>query len=182
MYYRVAIQRSGKHPDQLPNWQWKSTILSSLEALFQFLRLYGALRHDDLRVFSSCSREGLEEQLLQENLGLGSPSTTAAYFLHERLIRFPPGKRARPEQKREMSQQRVSIAVVTHPFVNENSREGNNLVGEGLSALERRRLEQELGPGGDHDVPYRFILPPVMQQVLAWMRLLARMQRGELLS
>lgn len=93
------------------------------------------------------------------------------------------GERRASEQKREMSQQRASIAVVTHyPPVNENSRKGNGLVGEGLSALERRRLEQELGPGGDHDVRYRFDLPPVTQQVLAWMRLLARRQRGELLS
>jgi hypothetical protein len=49
-----------------------------------------------------------------------------------------------------------------------------------MSALESRRLELELGPGGDHDVPSSFVLPPSMRQVLAWMRLLARIQRGEL--
>lgn len=35
MYYRVAIQG-----DSPPLWQWKSTILSELSALFQFLRRY----------------------------------------------------------------------------------------------------------------------------------------------
>jgi hypothetical protein len=49
-----------------------------------------------------------------------------------------------------------------------------------MSALESRRLELELGPGGDHDVPSSFVLPPSMRQVLAWMRLLARIQRREL--
>jgi hypothetical protein len=64
MYYRVATR-----VDASATWQWKSTVLSSLETLVQFLRLYGALRLDHLRVFSSSSRNGLEEQLVQENTG-----------------------------------------------------------------------------------------------------------------
>jgi hypothetical protein len=48
-----------------------------------------------------------------------------------------------------------------------------------MHVLERRRLELELGPGGDHDVPYTFALPVSMPQVLAWTRLLAQVQRGE---
>ncbi len=98
MYYRIAIQRQEDQLDRPPSWQWKSTVLSSLQTLFQFLRLYGALRHDDLRVFSSCSRESLEEQLRQENLGLGSPSVTAAQFLHERLIHTPEVTRETPKR------------------------------------------------------------------------------------
>jgi hypothetical protein len=47
MYYRVAIQ-----VDQVPHWQWKSTALSSLDVVFQWLRLYHALPQDRLRVFS----------------------------------------------------------------------------------------------------------------------------------
>ena len=49
-----------------------------------------------------------------------------------------------------------------------------------MSPLERRRREIEGGAGGDHDLPYSFALPPSMPQVLAWMRLLAKVQRGEL--
>ncbi|HKF38399.1 MAG TPA: hypothetical protein VKB35_15995 [Ktedonobacteraceae bacterium] len=69
MYYRVAIQRHGDQLDRLPSWQWTSPALSSLQSLFQVLRLYGALPQEDLRVFSSPSREDLEEQLKHENSG-----------------------------------------------------------------------------------------------------------------
>jgi hypothetical protein len=75
MYYRVAI-----HVDPSPLWQWKSSALSSLDALFQWLPL------DRLRIFSCASREEMNEQLVQENQGLGSTSVRAAQFLHELLI------------------------------------------------------------------------------------------------
>src|SRR6266487_2435184 len=81
MYYRVAIQ-----VEPSPLWQWKSTVLSSLNTLFQFLRLYRALPQDHLRVFSSSSQEGLKEQFVQENKGLGSNSVTAAQFLQKRML------------------------------------------------------------------------------------------------
>jgi len=57
MYYRVATQ-----VDATQTWQWKSTVLSSLDTLFQFLRLFRALPQDQLRVFTSSSQEGLAEQ------------------------------------------------------------------------------------------------------------------------
>jgi hypothetical protein len=60
------------------------------------------------------------------------------------------------------------------------SREAACSLNEGsMHMLERRRLELELGPGGDHDVPYTFALPLWMPPVLAWMRLLAQVRRGE---
>ncbi len=49
-----------------------------------------------------------------------------------------------------------------------------------MSWIEVRRLEAELGAGGDHDLPYTWSLPPSSSQVLAWTRLLARRTRGEL--
>ncbi len=79
MYYRVAIQ-----VDASPAWQWKSTTLSSLNALFQLLRRYRNLSQDHLRVFSSSSsREEMDEQLVRENNGLTSHSVTAAQFMQE---------------------------------------------------------------------------------------------------
>ena len=179
MYYRVAIQ-----VDSVPTWQWKSTVLSELSTLFRFLRLYGALPQECLLVFSSSSREGLQEQLVQENTGLGSPSVTAAHFLQERLIHSPEVTRGTPEReggadRRWQPSLMGAIAARNRPALNESGRAGNGPVGGGMSALERRRLELELGPGGDHDVPYRFVLPASMPQVLAWMRLLARIQRRE---
>jgi hypothetical protein len=43
-----------------------------------------------------------------------------------------------------------------------------------------RRLAVEFESGTDHDIPYTFTLPGSLPQVLAWARLLARVQRGEL--
>ena len=59
MYYRVAIQL-----DPSPRWQRKSTVLSELSTVFRFLRPYGALQMESLRVFSSSERVGLDEQLV----------------------------------------------------------------------------------------------------------------------
>jgi hypothetical protein len=49
-----------------------------------------------------------------------------------------------------------------------------------MSALVRRREALESGPGGDHDLPYRFSLPLSLPQVRAWMTLLVKVHRGEL--
>ncbi len=175
MYYRVAIR-----VDAAPTWQWKSTILSSLETLFHFLRLFRALPHDQLRVFSSTSREGLAEQLEQENQGLYSTSVTAAQFLRERMLRPPAVVRSISEREGGTELQRGAIAVISQPAVNERGGEGSVLESRGRSALERRREALESGPGGDHDLPHTFSLPLSLPQVLAWMTLLARVQRGEL--
>ena len=187
MYYRVAFYQSAIQVNPSPTWQWKSTVLRELSAVFEFLRLHRALPQDRLRVFSSASDsdEDLDEQLARENQGLGSPSVTAAHFLQERLIRSPEVARGTPERdegadRRWQPSLMGAIAARSHPSVKENGTAGNGLVGTGVSALERRRLELEGGPGGDHDVPYRFVLPAQMPPVLAWMRLLARIRRGEL--
>jgi hypothetical protein len=175
MYYRVAIQL-----DPPLTWQWKSTVLSSLHTLFQFLRLYSVIPQDYLRVFSASSREGLEEQLVQENKGLGSNSATAAQFLQERLIRSPEVARGTSEREVGECQKMPSVAVSTETRLNESSRAAHTLDERSISSLERRRLELELGTGGDHDVPYSFALSASMPQVLAWMGLLAKVHRGEL--
>jgi hypothetical protein len=185
MYYRVAWYQSAIQGHPLPTWQWKSTVLSSLQTVFQFLRLYSALSQDRLRVFSSSSCEDLDEQLMQENKGLGSHSVTAAQFLQERMIRSPEMTRGTPERdegvdRRWQPQLSGAITARSHPSVKENGTEGNGLVGTGMCALARRRLELERGQGGDHVVPYRFALPASMPQVLAWVRLMGRVHREEL--
>ncbi len=184
MYYSIAIQRGRDHLDQPLTWQWKSMALSSLQSLFQVLRLYSSLPQEYLRVFSS-SREDLKEQLAQENQGLGSPSITAAQFLRERRIRCPEVTRGTPKRdegadRRWQPSLMGAIAARSHPSVKENGQEGNGLVGTGMCALARRRLELERGQGGDHAVPYRFALPASMPQVLAWVRLMGRVHREEL--
>ncbi|MGZ3642913.1 MAG: hypothetical protein ACXVCM_03590 [Ktedonobacteraceae bacterium] len=177
MYYRVAIQ-----VEPSPLWQWKSTVLSSLDALFQFLRLYRALPQDHLRVFSSSSQEGLKEQFVQENKGLGSNSVTAAQFLQERMLHSTQVTGETSERREpgvRENQGRTPIAVTTNAWLNESSKAAGVLYERTMSSLDRRRLEVELGVGGDHDVPYVFALPPSMPQVLAWMRLLTSVHRGK---
>ena len=179
MYYRVAIQA-----DTSTRWRSCSTVLSSLDTVFRFLRLcYAPLEH--LLVFSSGSCEELVEQLARENQGLGSCSVTAAQFLQEWLIRSPEMTRGTPERdegadRRWQPSLMGATAARSHPSVQENGTEGNGLGATGMSALERRRLELERGPGGDHAGAYCFALPASMPQVLAWMRLLAKVHRGEI--
>src|SRR5215472_10151544 len=114
MYYRIAIQPGRDHLYGKAPWQWKSTALSSLQSLFQVLRLYGALPQEHLRVFSSHTPEGLEEQLRQENSGGGSASVTAAHFLQQRMIHSSGVMSAGGSQGHERT---TPIAVVTEPAV-----------------------------------------------------------------
>jgi hypothetical protein len=176
MYYRVAMQR---HPASA--WRWQSTILSSLRALVQFLRPYGALTQDRLRVFCARSREEMDELLARENDGTGSGSVMAAQFLHERGLDFYHRNETSAASGR-LERQRGTVVVRTAPRLEESTQAEPAIMMQAWSAnaLERRRYELEQGPGGDHDVPYSFALPASMPQVLSWMRLLARVQRGEL--
>ncbi len=48
------------------------------------------------------------------------------------------------------------------------------------NVLEWRRGEIECGAGGDHDLPYLFALPSSWPQLCAWIKLLAKVQSGEL--
>jgi hypothetical protein len=175
MYYRVAIQ-----VDPSEHWQWKSTVLSSLNTLFQFLRLYRALPPDRLRVFCSSSHEEMNEQLVRENQGLASTSVTAAQFLQERGLCSPGPAQGASAPGTQQHQEGSFVAVTTMVRLNESTIAVHILDERSMSSPERRRLELELGPGGDHDVPYNFVLPPSMPQILAWMRLLVRIRRGEL--
>lgn len=122
MYYRVAIRG-----DVSSTWQWKSTTISSLNSLLQFLRRFHDLPQDHLRVFSSSSREELNEQLERENLGLGSDSVTAAQFLQKRMLG---------------SQQGTSTAMSTGPALNGNSRT-NAYNKSANGSLESRQVERE---------------------------------------
>ncbi len=176
MYYRVAIQM-----DQVPHWQWKSTALISLNALFQLLRLYRAVPQDHLRVFSSStSREEMNEQLVRVNRGLESTSVTAAQFLQERMISLPEVVWRTTARGTQGNEQTTSIAVVTEQPLGESSREATSLDEPGVRFLDKRRAELESGAGGDHAIPYWFTLPISMPEVLDWVKLMVRVQGGDL--
>jgi hypothetical protein len=51
-----------------------------------------------------------------------------------------------------------------------------------VSWIEVRRLEMELGAGGDHDCPYTWSLPPSGPYALAWTKLRVLRERGALES
>ena len=165
MYYRVAIQ-----VDAQPTWQWKSTALSSLNILIHWLQYYRVLPLDRLRIFSSRSREELNEQLVRENQGLGSPSVPAIQFLQERRIAPQGIMNESAAAGTRANEHTASVAAVTKPLPNESS----------TSPLDKRREALERGAGGDHDLPYRFTLPTSTPQVLAWLKLQVRVQQGDL--
>lgn len=175
MYYRVAIQVGPS-----PLWQWKSTVLSSLNALFQYLRLYHALPQDRLRVFSCSYREEMDKQLRRENEGLSSTSVTAAQFLQERLIGLREGVWEATAHGTQGDERRTPIALLTGLSLRESRGDAQILYEKSVSPLEKRRDELEHGTGGDHDLPYRFTLPFSMPQGLAWVKLMIKLQNGEL--
>ena len=165
MYYRVAIQ-----VDASPTWKWKSTPLSSLNILIHWLQYYRVLPHDRLRIFSSRSQEELNEQLVRENQGPGSPSIPATQFLQERRIAPQGVEYTASTHETRANEPTASIAAVTKQSQDESS----------TSPLDKRREEFERGAGGDHDLPYRFTLPISTPQVLAWLKLQVRVQQGDL--
>jgi len=138
------------------------------------------LPHDQLRVSSSSSRQGLEEQLEQENNGLASTSVTAVQFFCERRIQPPAEMQRTSNPERGTSLEKAPMACISPQPVNEPDKGGSALRGRSMSALQRRREELERGPGADHDLPDQFSLPLSLPQVLAWTRLLAKVHCGVL--
>ncbi len=157
MYYRVAIQVEAQPP-----WKWQSTALSSLNIVLQWLQVYRAFPQERLRIFSSPSREELNEQLARENQGRSSTSVPATQFLQARGI-APRGAVREAGAGRARAHERTpSIPAET----------GGTPYDSCMSPLEKRREELERGAGGDHDLPYRFTLPTATLQVLGWVKLL----------
>ena len=173
-YYRVAIQLQ-----QTQTWKWQSTVLTSLDALFRYLRFFSALPQDRIRVYSSSLRESLNGLLAEEKNGMDSSSVTAAQFLQERGIQVRELPRSASEQG-TAGQHKGAIAVNTRTPTSESISGEQVLNMQNVSLLERRRAELECGSGGDHDTPYTFSLPPSTPQAIAWARLLARVQAGQL--
>jgi hypothetical protein len=174
MYYRVAIQTKGS-----AHWRWESTILSSLDTILRFLRLYRAFPQDRLRVFSSSSRESLHELLICESSGMESYSVTAAQFLRERLISSSDeGTRAGPVQEIRESRNAAYYRDIGSSLASRNDSESHSI--GSVYGFDSRRLEVEYGAGGDHDLPYQFTLPHLWLQALAWVELRARVQCGKL--
>ena len=168
MLYRVAIERISPQ-----GWRWTSTVLSSLDTLFHFLRVYPNVQLNRLRVFSSSSHEELNEQLLQENQGLKALSVPADQFLQEHRLCVP-------ETVSEAKQDIALTTLSTQKPQSRSDNDENTLDKTSMSLLDKRRIELEFGMGGDHDCPYDFSVPISSSQIFSWKELLLRIQDGVL--
>ena len=171
-YYRIAIQ-----PINGSSLKWKSVPFTSLETLFRFLRFYKTFPQDRLRVFTASSREELDDMLAQENKGLATKSIPSMQFLRERGI---SSSRCRQEEENTLTAPSSRTNTGTFVPLSQNCMQESVLTEQGVSVLEKRRFELEMGVGGDHDQPYTFALPVPVSQWLAQTRLMVRIQQGQL--
>jgi hypothetical protein len=174
-YYRIAL-----HNRQINLWTWKTTVLTSLQAVLQVLRAYSALPQDCIRVFTAASKDDLNEMLRRENSNLASGSVTAVQFLQERKLQVPGQAQSTPEHRTVELTVRQTAAIATSSPLREYGTATGFPGINGASSLDKKRLEIEYGPGGDHDTPYHFTLPISTPQLLAWTRLQTRVRAGEL--
>ena len=178
--YRVAWKR---HETSL--WQWKSTKLSTLHAVFGFLRLYHMIPVERMHVFSSFSLEDLNEQLREENERealLIAERMQQEQHIEERIVAEKDERTTETQEKFEEEHHRQKQeAFVARLAASLNKNGVYTAVFNGsVDASGQKRLEYELGAGGDHDVPYTYTPPESFPLRLAWTRLLGKVQRGEL--
>lgn len=173
IYYRLAVQEY-----ETSKWIWKSTVLTSLVAVLHLLRIYSPLPAGRIRVFSSTCIEEMAGMLNRENDGLVSGSLTAGEFLRERRL----GVQSLSAHELVEKIVRRSTAVAIDSSLRNDYPVTYSASTGSISLLDQRRLHIEMGSGGDHDTEYRFSLPVSTPQLLAWTRLLSKVQAGELQS
>jgi hypothetical protein len=163
MNYRVALQ-SGTSP----NWCWRSSPLCSLLTVVRWLMRFRIFAPERLCVFSSPTCEALDEQLRRAIEEPESSSVPATHFVPQPVS--PPTVCApatvRPPAAETGHTVPLLPASYQQPLV-------SNL-------LDQRREALEYGAGGDRDQPYRFTLPVSTPELLAWVKLLARVRNGDL--
>jgi hypothetical protein len=190
IYFRVAMRT-----DQSSLWKWRSTVLNSPDTLFGFLKIYKGTAKNRMRVFFASSIEFLNEMLVRENSGLVSNSVTVEQFLENgKRIPVLNIKRLESELGLQANKELVAKSAITRQLGDErppfhatppmksanHAISGSPLHSREVSLLELMQEESERRRGGDYDTPYTFALPSSMREALAWTRLLAKVQRGEL--
>jgi hypothetical protein len=190
IYFRVAIRM-----DQTSLWRWKSSILNTPGTLFAFLSMYDHAPKNRLRVFFATSSEFMNEMLVRENSGLVSNSITLEQFLKNgKRIVGQNIRQLESELGLEVNRELIAKSVITRQLGDERSplqatssvEPANPVISEAQwksrdgSSIELLQKMSEWSEGGDHDTPYTFALPVSMRQALAWTRLLAKVQLGEL--
>jgi hypothetical protein len=171
-------------------------MLSTPGTLFDFLNTYDRVPKNRLRVFFATSMEFINEMLVRENSGLLSNSITVEEFLNSgrridgqyiRELEFELGLQennaliARSVITRKLGDEHFSVQTASSfesaKFVTSEARGSNRE--SNLTRLMQENSEWSIG--GDCDTPYTFELPVSMPQALAWARLLAKVQNGELI-
>ena len=191
IYFRVAIRM-----DQLSQWRWKSGMLNTPGTLFDFLNMYDRVSKNRLRVFFATSMGFMNEMLVRENNGLLSNSLTVEEFLERgRKIEGQYIKQLEFELGLQESMELIAKSAITRKLGDESSSmqaispieptipalsetRGSN---RESSLMRQMQEDSEWSIGGDNDTPYTFALPVSMPQALAWARLLAKVQQGELI-
>lgn len=175
-YYRLAIQNQ-----HTALWTWKSTVVTSLQAVFQLLRIYQALPQDRLRVFASASKEELAQTRLEsEQHSLTVCSVTAVEFARTRKLQTGEAVRSSSDRETGETATQPLSTVATLLSLQLKGMVPSSLAAASLNNFDKQRLEREMGPGGDHDLLYTFMLPATLAETRVWVRLLAQVQRGEL--
>lgn len=165
IYYRLASQKR-----QSAEWEWKSPVLNSLEAVFRLSKRYSVIPEESLRVFLASSAVYMDILLVRENLGLPSNSLTMDQLLHGSTGLTTPQIHS---FEMELGWAEEAVHAEAHPAVQVAEHEQESQV--------EQPLDQEPG-GGDHDVPYTFSCPQFLPQMRAWMRLRERVLAGKLVS
>ena len=190
IYFRVALRM-----DQSSQWRWKSSMLNTPGTLFDFLNMYDRIPKNRLRVFFATSRDFMNAMLERENKGLLSNSVTVEQFLKSRKrIDGQNIRQLESELALQVDTKLIARSVITRKLGDEHLsmqatssfESANYATPEARGDNQERNLsglmqeESEWSRGGDYDTPYSFALPVFMPQALAWARLLAKVQRGEL--
>jgi len=176
-YYRLAFQERSSS-----TLAWKSTVLTSLDELLQRLV---SIRHviplERVHVFTASAKEDLDELINGENNGLPSVSIPAAQFLHDNIHSLEPPPSASAERTAELTAWQPDTVATSSSLLEYILATASALSSQwSTTMLEKNRLVREMGSGCDHDTPYLFSLPLSTPQLLAWVRLLVRVQTGEL--
>jgi hypothetical protein len=181
MYYRIAIQ-----VEDAPAWKWKSSILGSFELLVQWLRYYRILPVARLRIFVATSAGALYTSLVPaEGQALWATSVPASQFLRERRLATSVHEANTaptygPPAETFVAADISATGIPTPAVQTSGSIPLQSALDICRPALERRRIELEMGSGGDHDCPYHFSHVLCLPQLHAWVQLQERVQHGDL--
>src|SRR5207244_3117426 len=169
IFYRVACWEV-----ELSTWKWKSTRLSSLNSVLMFLRVYSILPKDRLRIFFASSVAMLDHMLKRENQNLLSNSMTAEQFATgEKHVNGQEIRHLEAEIAIRENKTVITNAFTPVPIGYMVKTPSSESFAAGYPTMER-------GPGGDHDTPYIFTPAETLPQAIIWIKLLAKVRRGEL--